>query len=230
MNLSPYHAFAACAVLEKRIRELRDASAVPDDLFDAFEKYHYSLLHKLKSARYHTQTLREYLSSGTAQTVAPADLVYRVNFHFDGFLHVVGSASDIFAREVLSYFAVAMPPKVYFGTAHAELSAARPGDAILPLLVTPPWRQEFADYRNTATHESLIAASYTVKVDMKGATASKRLVFPVPDDPRATVPTTTKNTDIAEYCERTLKRVVSHFNKAYTHIAMRAKTSGSLPL
>lgn len=229
MSFAPHHKFAGAVKLEKAIAAARSAGNLPDSVYSDYEKYHFSLLHKLRSARYHVDTLTGYLSSGSTQT-SPADLVYRVNFHFDGFLHVVGSATDIFAREVLTYFGVPLPGKVYYHTAHTLLTAQRPGDAILAHLSDPTWRGEFGDYRNTATHESLIGTRYQLSVDVHGQATTTRVVFPIPDDPRATNKTYRRNPDIVQYCCRTFKRVLSHFNQCYDEIAARVASTNSLPL
>jgi len=160
----------------------------------------------------------------------PAELVYRVNFHFDGFLHVIGSAMDIFARELLGYFNIPLPAKVYFHVARDQITAQRAGDPILPLLVAPSWKAEFSDYRNTATHERLIGVEYTRKTHMKGGAPTFQLIFPIPDDPRAATYTFRKNPDIVDYCKKTFMRTVSCFNQVYTHIEHRAKVAGALPL
>jgi hypothetical protein len=230
MSFPPYHAFASCGALERRIEAARLAGNVPDPVYRAYEKYHFSILHKLRSARYHVDGLAGYLSSGGVLAVAPNDLVYRVNFHFDGFLHVVGSASDIFAREVLTYFGVPLPQKVYYHTAEAELTLARPNDPFLARVAAPTWRTEFSNYRNTATHESLIGTRYNHVTDMQGQRATTRVVFPIPDDPRAANHTYRRNEDIVEYCSTTFTRVLSHFNRAYTDLAVRIQQNGSLPL
>lgn len=230
MNFAPYHAFRACRTLEASIEALRARNAVPAGLYGDHERYHYSLVHKLRSARYHVDTLGSFLSSDAAQAMTPTDLVYRVNFHFDGFLHVVGSATDIFAREVLTYFGLPLPARVYYHTAESELTTQRPGDAVLPFVSSPTWKQEFGEYRNTATHESIIGTQYTIVVEARGKSFAKRVVFPVPDDPRASTPQYRNNPDIVAYCHRTFKRVVSHFNQAYEHLNQRIHTSAALPL
>lgn len=230
MNFAPYHAFGACEKLEKQVAALKTAGKVPDDLFRAHEKYHTSLVHKLRSARYHADTLAQYLATVDGPQTDPSEIVYRVNFHFDGFLHVLGSATDIFAREVLTYFGIPHPARVYYHTAREQITALRPGDAVLPFLDDPSWKAEFSDYRNTATHERLIAAGYTIQYDVSGKSAITRIVFPIPDDPRAEQPTTKRNQDITEYCGATFRRAVSHFNKTYTHLASRISAAGSLPL
>jgi hypothetical protein len=230
MNFAPYHNFAACEHLERAVNLGRTAGGIPQPILDRHEIYHYSILHKLRSAKYHVDTLRSFLDSQDTANAAPEDLVYRVNFHFDGFLHVLGSSTDIFARELLTYFGEPLPANVYFHSAHQVLSLNRPGDPILPIIDTPPWKQEFNDYRNTATHESLVAPAYTVQVEVVGGTSTKRLKFPIPDDPRAGVKTYNRNTDIVSYCERTLKRSLSLFNQAYRNVADRLSVTQSLPL
>ncbi len=230
MNFEPYHKFSACRKLEERIVALNDAGAVPAALYAEHERYHFSLLHKLRSARYHVDTLSSFLRSGTAQSMAPIDLVYRVNFHFDGFLHVVGSATDIFAREVLTYFGIPLPNRVYYKTAEEQLTIHRSGDAFITRLQAPSWKQEFSNYRNTSTHERLIGTQYSISVQTQGHSFTQRVVVPVPDDPRSAVPTFENNPDIVDYCCKTFKRVVSHFNQAYSDLDSRVKSAGCLPL
>lgn len=230
MNFSPHHTFANCSKLERTVLGLNGSGNVPAAVFSGYENYHFSLVHKLRSAKYHFQSLEGYLSSSAAQTDTPEDLVYRVNFHFDGFLHVLGSALDIFAREVLTYFNMPLPTKVYYQTARDTINTNRAGDPILTFLADPTWRKEFSDYRNTATHESLIGTTYTMSICVQGGGATKKLVFPVPDNPRAAVKVFKKNPDIVVYCSTTLKRALTHFNVAYGHIEQRARAGGALPL
>jgi hypothetical protein len=230
VNFAPYHTFAACLALERQVKALRAAGFVPDNIMERHEVYHYSIIHKLRSAKYHVETLQNYLNTHSSAQTSPEDIVYRVNFHFDGFLHVVGSAMDIFAREVLTYFGQNLPPKVYFRTAREVLTASRAGDPILAFLETPSWQQEFADYRNTATHESLVGTGYSIAITMQGSSASQRLSFPIPDDPRAIVKTYNRNKDIVKYCGTSFKRVLSLFNQGYNHLTIRVKAAGVLPL
>lgn len=230
MNFAPHHNFTACERLEKIVEALRLANSITPAVYDDFSRYHFSLLHKLQSARYHVETLTSYLASQNARQSDPHSVVYRVNFHFDGFLHVLGSALDILAREILCCFAMLPQGNVHFHTASQVLTAARPNDTILPLLASPPWRQEFSAYRNTATHESIVGRSYTVSIEVIGHKSVTRVVFPIPDDPRAVPVTCTRNQDIVKYCSATFKRVLSHTNQLYAHIEERSRIGGTLPL
>lgn len=230
MTFAPHHRFVDCERLEQCIEALRQQGNVPVNLVEGYRKYHFSLIYKLQSARYHVETLEAYLSSQNTQQIDPPSVVYRVNFHFDGFLHVLGSAMDILAREVLTYFALQPAGNIYYHTAHQVLSAQRPGDAIIPLLAQPTWKQEFGDYRNTATHESVIGFGYTVNVAIIGHTHVSRVVFPIPDDPRANPQSFKRNPDIVRYCKTTFKRMLSHTNQIYGHLCARARAQGKLPL
>jgi hypothetical protein len=232
MNFAPRHQFRNCSSLEAAIEQLFEGGNVPQHLYDAYLLYHFSLVHKLRSARYHADTIQGYLASQQTHNVTALDVVYRVNFHFDGFTHTLGSALDIFAREILTYFGVALPKKVHYGSARVQLKNARPGDPILPYLDDPTWRDEFGHYRNTATHESVVGSRFDIKVDVQGNVATRRMVFPLPDNPRAAANARTfrRNPDITEYCNQTLRRVLSHFNRAYGHVCGRVVAAKRLPL
>jgi len=203
-----------------------------DQVHEAHLKYHYSLRYKLRSAVYHVERLGTYLNSQQAQAQPPEAIVYRVNFHFDGFTHVIGSALDIFAREIIAYFGQPMPQHVYFQTAHQTVSSSHPGNAILPKLDDPTWRSEFSEYRNTATHESVVGSNYMNEITVEGGLTHIKIRFPLPDDPRAALANRTykNNPDIVEYCRRTLVRTLRLLNPAYVEVRDQARAKGAFPL
>lgn len=232
MDFSPHHRFRKCDRLESQIEEVWDSGDVPHETYDAYRKYHFALLHKLRSAKYHTETIASYLASKGTLEADPSEVVYRINYHFDGFCYVIASALDIFAREVLSYFGIPLPSNVYFRTGEELITKARPGDPVLTYLAEPGWKQEFSDYRNVATHESVVGTRYQVDVEMRGGTEHKKLVYPLPDDPRLPVDDRTynRNPDIEVYVSTTLTRTLRVFNPAYGHICERIDAVGELPL
>jgi hypothetical protein len=227
---APFHSFGGCKGFQRQFARLKSTGAIAAPITSQHDLYHYSLLHKLRSAKYHVETLKSYLETQDPSRTPAADIVYRVNFHFDGFLHVLGSAADIFAHEVLVYFGIPFPLNVYFQTAEQMIIAQRPTDPILPLIATPAWRPEFSLYRNTATHESLIGTQFVIRVEVRGTRQTQRVEFPVPDDPRLTPRTFRRNPDIVEYCRLTYRRWLTLFNVAYQHMSARMKTSNTLPL
>lgn len=230
MNFSPYHSFNQCSRLEAVVQSLYSSGNIPDSVFALHERYHFSLVHKIRSARYHVETLKNYLNTQDSSRTNPADIAYRVNFHFDGFLYLLGSAADIFAREILVYYNEPLPNRVYFQTAYDKLNVSQVGNPVLPLIAMPGWKPEFNDYRNTATHENLIGTGFAIEFEIHGNVTKQRLRFPIPDDPRALAKTYVRNKDIVIYCEQTLKRILRLFNKAYGHVATAIDAAGHLPL
>ena len=175
-------------------------------------------------------SLKRFVESEATLELDGVDLVHKANFFFDGFVHCIGSSMDVFAREVLSYFDVALPPRVYYYTAHRILAHRRPGDPILRYLEDPSWRTEFSDYRNACTHELIVSPQYTMAVYVGGPEMKRSLAIPLPDDPRGDRNHHGRNPRIEEYCERTLKRSLRHFNIAYGQIGTRIRAAGRLPL
>ena len=233
--LSPYHQFANCPALRAEIARLRRTNAVPQNLLEQHQVYHYALFHKLRSARYHVGRLRAILTDEFPGqgAVDHAALLSQANMHIDGFFYFGGSALDILAREVLAYFAIPLPSSVYFQTARQQLSQARANDPLLGRLADPAWKREFSNYRNSATHELLLADSvtYNVKV-VGGAEQETEVVLSLPDDPRAAPSQRTynRNQDALLYCEQHLRRIISLGNQIYGDIAARIRTTNQLPL
>jgi hypothetical protein len=230
VNFSPHHKFESCKNFEKTIDSFKVTGQASLSIYSDYLKYHFSLLHKLKSAKHHLDHLEGYLNSQKAQQDNPNEVVYLVNFHFDGFLYVLGSSLDILSREVLCYYNLLPTGKVYFHTAKKTIEAARPADPILTLLDNPGWKSELSDYRNSATHELIISTNYQVDVTVVGGKVNRKIIVPLPDNPRATLPIFKKNKDIVVYCNSTFKRVLSLCNLIYKHMDSEAKTKGTFPL
>jgi hypothetical protein len=161
-----------------------------------------------------------------------SDFMFRVNMYLDGFFYTCGSAMDILACEVLTYFSIPLPNRVYFHTAKEKLQKARPTDALLSRLGDPTWRDEFSMYRNALTHERIIAGNFNINVTIDGDTEDKTLVLPLPDDPRVDVMDRTfrNNPDMLAYCKRHIKRLLILINTIYGEIADRASSNSALPL
>lgn len=232
MNFPPYHNFTACGNLEDTITKIIEDGNANELSKKGYYIYHFSLIHKLKSAKYHVQSLEDYLQRQDTIEEDPLNVAYRVNFHFDGFTHVVGSALDILAREILCYFGCQLPNHVYFSSARQHISGMNPNDSILNRLQDPTWLQEFRDYRNTATHENVVGSQFTVVNNIVGASSHRRLLFPLPDNPRATTVNKTyqNNRDIIEYCKITFTRVLRLINPIYSDLNDRIDQNNSMPI
>ncbi len=229
---SPYHKLNNCKKLERWI----DTNQANLDEFvkNGHDRYHYALLHKLKSAKYHLENLQDILTNTDASTVLPnsEDFLQKVNMHIDSFFYSCGSSLDILAREILVYFNIPITGNVYFHTAYNSISRTRPTDSILSRISEPSWKQEFSNYRNALTHEVLIAGNFSIQFNATGRNHQKTIIFPLPDDPRADIENRTfrKNNDALGYCKTTFSRILSLINQIYGEIEIRAKVNNRLPL
>jgi len=231
---SPYHRFTNCNKLENIIEGLSKLGNVSDDVNKGYKRYHFALVHKMKCARNHLDSMIGLMSDTQAADALKqtSDFLFRVNMYLDGFFYTCGSAMDILAREVLTYFAILLPNRVYFETAKQKLSSTRPTDTLLNRLDDPSWRDEFSLYRNTLTHELIIAGNFNISVTMDGDTEDKTLVLALPDDPRVDVMDRTfkNNPDVLAYCKLHIKRLLKLINIIYGEIATRATVNSSFPL
>jgi len=233
---TPYHRFRGCLRFKREFKRLSEAGSISDSIQQLHNRYHYALFHKLKSGKYHLENLERLLSSTPPQDVVSLDtsseFLFNTNLHIDNFFYSTGSALDILSREILSYFGIPFPPKVYFHTAYEELSRLRPGDQLLQRLDSPSWKEEFSNYRNALTHELLVVGRYSLDVQVDGGNPRQIITVPLPDNPREdmVVRTYKKNPDAKNYCADTFRRVVSLINQIYSEITDRMVTLNHLPL
>lgn len=228
----PLHQFRKCRQLESII--LGGQCQISDYVKKGFNIYHYALIHKLKCANHHLERLEITLKTSSASEVlsASSDFMFAVNLSIDGYFYSCGSALDILAREVLVYFGETLPPIVYFKTASEILTNNRPGDTLLSKIAEPSWKGEFSNYRNALTHEIIVALKYTIDVQRSGDAEERRIILPLPDDPRIEPPLRTyeRNRDVLKYVKENFKRILSLINQIYEEIYRRTISSGRLPL
>lgn len=236
MSFTPYHSFANQTQLERLVETLNNTGNITDSTaYENFNRYHPAMIHKLKSAKYNLDRLTDKLTTTDIQDVVSStgDFMFEVNMYIDGFFYNAGSAMDILARVVLTLFGEPLSGKVYFQTAEAKISTARPNDPILPKLSTPPWRDTFTNYRNTLTHELIVASICQITLSMSGVSQQdSHIILPLPDDPRATPSARTyrQNPNALDYLSQQFRRVLRLVNQVYGHIFDRATTARSLPI
>jgi len=235
MPFRPYHAFTNRVRLERLVKALHDAGTITDSTaYENFNRYHPAMIHKLRSAKYNLMRLKEKLTTTDILEAVSAtgDFMFEVNMYIDGFFYNAGSAMDILARVVLTLFGESLSGNIYFHTAHQRISANRPGDAILDKLDPPSWRELFSAYRNTLTHELIIASKLNIEIDRTGADPVNRIFFPLPDVPRAKPSTRTyrRNPNALHYLSKHFKRVLRLTNTIYGEINERAAIANSLPI
>lgn len=230
---SPYHTFGYCSRLRTSIDRLNTAGLVPHDILTDHNKYHYSLTHKLSSAKFHLENLKDVLNNtDPAIVVNSAEFTNVVNTHLDSFFYCCGSALDILAREVLTYYNIALPSRLHFHNARQLLNRYRAGNALINRLDNPNWKDEFSNYRNALTHELLIGTVYNIQINNTGPELQRVIKFPLPDNPRLNVNLRTynRNQDAYLYCERTFIRIITLINTIYRELNTQIIATGRLPL
>lgn len=249
---SPYHKFNNSTKLRRTLECMAKSHSIREDIYKSHKKYHYSLNHKLISAKYYIESLKDAYatfnmtagvqSSGTSSkredtsnvpVLSETEIINRLNIYLDGFFYSGGSALDILARELLTYFDIEAPANVYYKTAREEITKKDPNDPIIDLLNDPGWKNEFINYRNAATHELLILDNIIKQSCMdSGLLKTKLISIPLPDDPRLSQDERTykKHKDVSKYSEKTFKRLLELIGKIYGHLVRRIEKKGSLPL
>lgn len=234
MPFRPYHNFDNRVRLEHFVNSLHTSGNIAPGAYENFNRYHPAMIHKLRSAKYNLKRLEDKLTTTDIQEAAnpTGDFMFEVNMYIDGFFYNAGSAMDILARVVLTLFGEPLTGSIYFQTAHEKISISRPNDAILSKLSDPQWRHDFSNYRNTLTHELILASRYQIEIDNTGGYSLSRIVFPLPDNPRATPldRTCRRNPNALEYVTRHFRRVLSLANQVYGEIVLRGTTAGSFPI
>lgn len=234
MSFNPYHQFHNRTRLEQFVEQCRNNNTLPTPVADGYDRYHRATIHKLKAAMHHIKMLEGKLTPANIHVAitANSDYMFEVNMYIDAFFYCAGSAMDILARELLIYFGIPLPRDVYFQTARTLIAANRPGDSILPRLADPPWRTQFSKYRNSLTHELILATTYSIHTNLATAAPVQQIVFPLPDDPRIPPAQRTfdNNPNALDYLSQHLKRLLSLCNVIYGEVDSRARTGGALPL
>ena len=231
---SPYHQFSNCRKLENIVNNLNAQGKVSREIFIAFNRYHFALVHKLKCAKSQVDNLDSLLSTTSSQEIVlnSSYFIFQVNMNLDGFFYFGGSALDILAREVLNYFGIPLLTNVYFEKAQIIVSHNRPGDLILNRLNKPTWKSDFSMYRNALTHELIIAKQFNINVCMDGTTQKHTLILPLPDDPRIDPDNRTfrKHPNVIDYCKSHMRRILKLINTIYGDIHTWAAGNSRLPL
>ena len=234
MPFRPYHQLRNKVRLENVVSNLHDAGNVHQVVFENFQRYHPSLIYKLRSAKHNFELLSNKLATpDIREAINPSgNFMFEINMFIDGYFYAAGSSLDILARVVLTMFGVALPEKVYFQHAYDKLSVARPGDLILQRLTPPAWRDEFSNYRNTLTHELILANTIQLNLGYYGDEQTVSVNFPLPDDPRAKPADRTyhNNPDVLDYIKTNFIRILRIVNTVYGDIAERAEVIGHLPI
>lgn len=234
MEFSGFHKFQGEGQLVRLVEKLYEDKYMSERDYNLFWVYHRALIQKLRSAFYYRENLTRYLGdSDPAEVIKnPDQFVFNVNRYADGFFHSLGSATDIFARELIFLHGQPMPANVYFGTAYQKLSALTPPPSFLGKINSPAWLLDFKKYRNVSTHELLIVSNYKTKLEVKGKDFSSTIEVLLPDDPQLDYEKRTyaNEKELMNYCGNMFFKSLSLLNSVYTKIAASIKTANAIPL
>lgn len=234
MPFSPYHQFKNRKKIEDIVQRLKENNQITDQAYNDFSRYHPSLILKLRSAKYNLDRLEEKLTTTDIKEAADTtgEFMFQVNMYIDGFFYNSGSALDILSRILLTLFGQPLRGNIYFQTAHTKISQSHPGDPILNRIASPNWKQDFNDYRNTLTHELILAPKYHIEIDNTRGNPQHKIVFPLPDDPRSNPNDRrfSKNPNVLKYIKTNFQRIMRLINTVYGDVVQRATASANLPL
>lgn len=214
--------------------QMKEDNLVPDDIFASYNNYHFALVYKLECAHYYLEKLSDLLESDLTENISTSGKNFNktVNRNIDGFFYSSGSALDILAREVLSYYGETLPERVYFHTAYNTLSQRIRDSAILEKLRTPSWKELFSDYRNTLTHELILANALNLNIRFEGDKQISEIIIFLPDDPKLKPEDRTfdKKIEVLEYTTTSFRKQVSLINQIYGEILSNIKLNNQFPL
>ena len=231
-----YHNFSGCKCLERTIKRFDVGINIPNNIYDNYCRYHFSVVQKLKSAEYHLERLKEISSRpGIAEYAFKntSKFLFEINLSLDGFLYFCGSALDIFARDILTYYDLIPPPPndVYFDKALDLITQNNPGNMIIPRLLNISWLDRFRNYRNCSTHEEMISSNFGVTIGLSATETTRSLQLKLPDDPKRYPRTyNRRDTILTVYCESTFKSILRLFNTIYIDLNDLVVMNGNLPL
>ena len=131
IDFTPYHPFKNCVYLESSISHLKEKQLIPENIYSMYCRYHSTVSHKLKSARFFLGKINDLASPDFLEENEPFEYQsyrHEVNRNLDCFLFSVGASLDVLAREVLGYFdLIGNEPNIYYVYAKKKLTQTNKG-------------------------------------------------------------------------------------------------------
>lgn len=234
MTFRPHHTFLNEPRLIRIINHLKSAGNVPDALYTSQMVYHSAIIYKLKCALDHLNQLGVKLANPNIEDAISTDseFMFSINMSIDGFFYSGGSALDILSRELIILYDLRLPRNVYYRHAKIVIGNAHPSSPLLRRLDIPAWMAEYMEYRNVATHELMVGTKYSVEVVQEPGGNIRKLIFPLPDNPRDKPSERTYNNidDVLDYSKTRFRKLLSHLNTIYGDTVDEINAKGSLPL
>jgi hypothetical protein len=228
---------------QRKVYDLFNLKVNNSALRDEFRLFDRSITQKLWAARYYHDSLlnldiRKFWeqsvttsiqSSGSNVISTPSQglnlerYCSHVHLLLDGFFMNSMSALDMLAHQIfLLYDLQQKPSKVYIGTVKRKLAQFHPNSKLRKLLdeqMGQTWFDQFQQFRNCTTHESLIGYD---KVEISYDPITGEVVgskIRLPDYPKGRpIFTYSKRREATRYCQLILKKVNSLVTKVYESI------------
>lgn len=206
-------------------------------------KYYYDELANLDIRKFWEQSITTSVqSSNSILVTTPAQglnlerYCSHVHLLLDGFFMNSMSALDTLAHQIfLLYNLRQKPSKIYIGTVKKKLAQFHPNSKLRKLLdnqMGQTWFDQFQQFRNCTTHESLIGYD---KVEVSYDPITGQVVgskIKLPDDPKARpLFTYRKRREAIRYCKFILKNTNSLVTKVYENILVdTGRANNILPI
>jgi hypothetical protein len=204
--------------------------------------YNRSVDFKLQSTEYFLLKLVDTLKDFPFDSTKRGPNMFEVALFVDGFFASAVSVTDVFGRELNTYYGNVMAvDRFYLHEVIARLQAAGRGASIIQSLAAISVQHtgliaQLKRFRNCSQHSRLINSSITMSatVDYEqhntgGAPMAKVECF-LPDDPMAIPCTYNNRIDTLTFCKSSLGQLVTALDAAYGALAAEIQGAADLPL
>jgi len=178
--------------------------------------------------------LGEVTQSSTVKSEVNKDkLAKYCNLYLDGYFSSVSSIFDTLLHEANVVFKLVDTERdIYFQTIIDELREVCPGSELYRFLAERKpkrWWKTLGAFRNSLTHESIIATSIVTTTNVEAGT-EKLEKIPLPDDPKARPFTYRKERELKHFVENFNKNVLPVLERWYRKMNRDLVSSGKLPI
>lgn len=221
-----------------------------------FDIFHFSVQQKLWQSNHYFEKLMEIYDSrrfkeefvsdvmdtfsddfsGSSSTKSEVDkdkLVKHCNLYIDGYFSSVSSIIDSLLHEINVVFKLVGPEKhIYRCTMLDKFQKLYPNSEFYRFLSKREpkrWWQTLVSFRNTLTHESVIATNIDTSTDVLIGTEKLQRI-PLPDDPKKRPFTYHKERELKDFIEKFNEKVLPVLEKCYKKITRDLEKSGKLPI
>lgn len=219
-----------------------------------FDIFHFSVRQKLWQSQYYFQRImdlydskyfeenfvipiaipdRETEGSTTKYEIEKDKLAKFCNLYLDGYFISINSAFDALAHEVNTIFKlIDSEGDIYINTVLNELKQRLNQSKFYNFLIKEKlkrWWSLMEKYRNTLTHESIIATNIETSTDVT-INKEELIKIPLPDNFKKKPFVYNKGYELKSFIEDFDKNILYSFDQSYKRLIQDLKKSGQLPI